>query len=248
MPPSRRAFLFLWGTRRMAAFKRIMIVCLSVTVSHAAEIIDGQLGYSVLLPEHWVREVVNDTSHRFIDTTGTYPSIVALVRSDFSGDTIFESPEEWTRANFIAYSFVVDADPFSVLVFYDTVTVRQNGTLWAADAFTATYSVDTQLADWAEYIRFTASGSYGFELYAIGALDDMNTNAPFYRSIIDSITITVESPVILPRPAASPAVHSVKPGAIYRMDLLGRRICCPAFRRRTLQVIVAPDRHVCVLR
>ena len=100
---------------------------------------------------------VNDTHVQFIDTSGTYQSIVALVCYDFSAETLYTSAADWARANFIAYSFFIYADPFSSLVFYDSVTARQNGTLWAADAFILYYSFDSAIDDWAEYVRYTGA-------------------------------------------------------------------------------------------
>lgn len=227
--------------------KRLIVVCLFISVSKATVITDAQVGYSIVLPDNWVREVVSDTSHRFIDTTGTYSSTVGIVRYDFSDDTIFERSEEWTQANFIGYSLVMDADPFSSLLFYDTVTVKQNGTLWATDAYSTTYSTDTQFFDWGEYIRYTASGTFGFELYAIGELDDMTENVEFYRNILDSITITLESPVISPRPAAAPAVYIIKPETPYRLNLLGRRIG-HSTRGRASQIVIDGSRHSSILK
>jgi hypothetical protein len=224
-----------------------MAISLFFTASYATEIIDEQLGYSISLPGNWVRDVVNDTIHRFRDTTDTYLSGIGIVRSDFSADTLFDSPEEWTRANFIGYAIVIDADPFSTLLFYDTVTAKQDGNLRADDAFSITYSDDAQLFDWGEYIRFTASGTFGFELYAIGELDDMNANIEFYLNILNSIIITLESPVILPRRIAAPAAHTSKTGTPYQLNLLGRRIN-HLTREKASQIVIDHDRRSGMLR
>ena len=92
----------------------------------AGTVDDEQLGYSVFLPDGWVKTAVSATRHRFEDTSGVYRSMVVINRYDFSAETVYEVPEDWTRANFIAYVFSVEADPFSTLVYYDSVTARQN--------------------------------------------------------------------------------------------------------------------------
>ncbi len=167
----------------------ILIITLRLIVE-ADVVTDENFGYSVFLPPNWVKEKIGETKHRFEDTSGVYKSMIVIAKYDFGAETVFKAPEEWTRANFIAYSFYTDADPFSVLVYYDTVTARQNGTLWAADAFSQFISInDTTLIYGAEYIRFTASGTTGYEIYAIGPADDMNANVGYYAAIIEGITI-----------------------------------------------------------
>jgi len=224
-----------------------MVIGIVITISRATDITDEQLGYSISLPDNWIREVVNDTNHRFIDTTGSYSATVGIVRYDFSDDTIFERSEEWTRANFIGYSILINADPFSSLLFYDTVTAKQHGTLWAADAYSTTYSIDTQFFDWGEYIRYTATGTFGFEFYAIGELDDINGNVEFYRNIIDNITVTLESPVISPQPSVPQPVHQRKPDVTCRVNLIGRRINNSSHKIAS-QIVIDRNRHSGVFR
>ena len=87
-------------------------------------ITDSLLGYTIILPDHWAMDSGDALHPRFSDTTGTYSGMVAIERYDFSTETLYTQADEWTRANFIAYSFVVDADPVSTMLFYDTVTSR----------------------------------------------------------------------------------------------------------------------------
>lgn len=227
--------------------KRLICIFFVTAAALASEISDQQIGYTITLPENWVKEVVSDTNHRFLDTTATYTAVIGIVRYDFSSDTLFSSAEEWTRANFIGYSFVIDADPFSLMLFYDTVTAGQNGSLWAADAYSVTFSTDTQIFDWGEYVRFTAVGTTGFELYVIGELDDMNTNVAFYRSIIDNITITLETPVLFSRPAVFSSVHGKKINTAYRINLLGRHIG-NRLNKRASQIIVDKNDRIDIIR
>lgn len=190
----------------------------------AGSIQDEQMGYSALLPDGWNKTVVSSTQHRFEDTTGVYQSMIVLNRYDFSGDTVYESSNDWTRANFIAYVFSIEADPFCALMYYDSVTARQNETLWATDVFTQFFSIDTVLGDWAEYLRFTASGSYGYELYAIGPEEDMLANVGMYVAIIDEIVLP-EAAVAL-RSRHLPVAPTVFRGALngLTVDILGRLV------------------------
>lgn len=191
----------------------------------SATVDDSEIEYIVDLPENWAMERVSATHHYFYDTTATCESIISIVVTDFSSDTIFSSANEWTRANFIAYAFSVDADPFSVLVFSDTVSVKHNDVLWATDAYAYMFSTDTAVVDYAEYVRYTASGSRGFELYAIGPMADMDSSAGYYAAIMASIELkNIENVrVVTPRVAhrTTPVIRSqVMP---YH-DLLGRKI------------------------
>ncbi len=199
-------------------------VLLFFSLINAAETLtDSFLGYSIFLPDNWVREIANSTDHRFFDTSQTYQSMVAIVRYDFSADTIFSAPDEWTRANFIAYTLSVSADPFCNLVFYDTVTVKQNGALWATDVLTEFYSYDSTIGDWAEYIRFTASGTYGYELYAIGPLSDLDSNVALYGTIIDGIVLPVSNASVFHPGTGTRTVRTSKMMTDRFLDALGRR-------------------------
>lgn len=231
----------------MELFTRLIIVSLFITASQAAEINDEQLGYSIVLPENWIREVVSDTSRRFFDTTGTYSSTVGIIRYNFGADTIFKQSEDWTRANFIGYSIVIDADPFSTVLYYDTVTARQNDNLWAADAFSCTFSIDTLMFDWGEYIRFTATGTFGFELYAIGELNEIIENIEVYKSIIDNIAITQEASVIVSSPVAASMLHQRQPASFSRINLMGRRMN-RSTQNKASQIIIDRNRHRGILR
>ncbi len=205
----------------------ISALLLIIGVTAAKTLGDPYLGYSIVLPDTWVRETVDSTHHQFFDTSGNFMSMVAIVRHDFSGDTIFTTPEEWTRANFIAYTLTVEADPFCNLVFYDSVTVKQNGILWATDAFTEFYSYDSTFGDWAEYVRYTASGTYGYELYVLGPLQEMDTNIAAFASIIDGIILPVVNASIVSPAAPTRATCSFTVASGRCFDARGRCIGRP---------------------
>lgn len=202
------------------------IILVLFLFARAETVTDEQIGYTLDLPDNWVQSKVDATQNIFEDTSGTYQSMIVIVKYDFSEETIFTSADEWTRANFISYAFSVDADPFSVMAFYDTVDAKQNESIWAADAFSQFFSIDTVLSDWAEYIRFAASGTNGYEIYAIGPMDDMDVNIGFYLAVIENIILTDVSEehmvgVTVPRPAGyNKIAQSVK--AVGRYNLLGR--------------------------
>ena len=94
----------------MKKLKFLILCIISTAASIMGENInDEQLGYTIFLPDNWIKETVSATQHRFEDTSGTYQSMIVIVRYDFSTETVFETSQDWTRANFIAYSFSIDA-------------------------------------------------------------------------------------------------------------------------------------------
>jgi hypothetical protein len=212
-----------------------------ITSVFSETITDEQMGYSVFLPDGWNTTAISSTQHRFEDTTGVYQSMIVINRYDFSAETVFEVAEDWTRANFIAYVFSIEADPFCALVYYDSVTARQNETLWATDVFSQFFSIDTAVGDWAEYIRFTASGSYGYELYAIGPEADMLANVGMYVAIIDAIVLPETSALTvnrhLPRSVASVNGYQTKSMTV---NALGRMVAGNQVRASVNLLITGP--------
>ncbi len=200
-----------------------VVIVMFVGVICAGSVSDEDIGYTAYLPDGWIATTVNATQHRFEDTTGVYRSMVVINRYDFSGETVYETSEDWTRANFIAYIFSIEADPVCALAYYDSVTARQNESLRAMDAFSQFFSIDTILGDWAEYIRFTATGTCGYELYAIGPADDMLANVGMYVAIIEEITLTESTVSIVPDrvPQSAPLIRTHGPTA-KTFDILGR--------------------------
>ena len=200
-----------------------VVTVLFAGLIYAGSVSDEEIGYTAYLPDGWIKTAVNATQHRFEDTSGVYQSMVVINRYDFSGEAVYETSEDWTRANFIAYIFSIEADPVCALTFYDSVTVLQNESLRAMDAFSQFFSIDTILGDWAEYIRFTATGTYGYEIYAIGPADDMLTNVGMYVAIIEEITLKEEVVSIVQDrvPQSSAIVRTYGPTA-KTFDILGR--------------------------
>jgi hypothetical protein len=225
-----------------------LAVLLFVYALNAATTIDDTLfGYTITLPDNWVLEYSDERHHRFVDTTQTYTAIIVFERYDFGGELLFTEADEWTRANFLAYTFVVDADPLSSVLFYDTVSTRSAGERWAADAYSVYYDMETSSADIAEFIRYTAVGTWGYEIYAIGPLADMKANVGVYAGIIQGIVIREVAeaallPVSLPmagRRIVSPVSHN--------FDLLGRTVPLHSTRYAS-RLTVAPRTRSCMFR
>ena len=211
---------------------------LCFTVFSEQTITDERLEYTITLPDNWVRDIEDSTHHSFYDTTGTYESIVALDCYDFGADTLYATIDEWTRANFIAYELTIDADPFSALVYYDTISVKQNGTLWAADALTYFFDAGDGFGDWAEYIRFTANGTLGYELYAIGPLEDMEANVGLYLAIIEGITLKLKPGAAIKKGIPTYHISNALSSPIM-LNLQGRKIHANADRNFASQMVVS---------
>jgi hypothetical protein len=187
------------------------LIMLSATISslHADKIItDPTLGYSIYLPtDSWIRVVKTADHHRFYDTTFTFGSQISIVRHSYvSAD--YPTPENWTRANFIAYKLCVDYsfDPWAAMLYYDTASTVRQGVSWATESYATFFALDTALGAWSEYTRFTARAGYAWELYAIGDTSDMMENIGTYAGIIQLITLpgdTNAKVILRPQPVSS---------------------------------------------
>jgi hypothetical protein len=239
------------GLEYMKRFFRFIAIAFFFSPLQAAETItDEQIGYSIFLPDNWVREIAGPTHHRFFDTSGTYQGMVVIDCHDFSNETIYSESTEWTRANFIAYTFSIDADPLCALIFYDTVTVTQSDSFWAAEAYTYYFDIDPTVGDWAEYIRFTAVGRSGFELYALGPINDLDSNIGYYAAIIDGIKLhETGNPVIQQQVSRRQAAYDASISSpSYHLNLLGRRFYGRVNNLHASQIIVAPRFRACLIR
>ena len=188
--------------------KSIFITLLINVFAFGGTIVDDVLNYSIYLPDNWTKEVVSPDHHRFYDTTYAHKSYLTLVQYDLSNQTIYKSPHEWARANFLAYLISISctmspegealSDPFGATLYYDSSSVKQNDSLWAAELYSIFFSSDISLRSWAEFIRYTGVGNYGYELYAIGDTADMGANLGYYAAIISGIIL--DPPALSIRP------------------------------------------------
>ena len=201
-------------------------------ISFSTNMTDADLGYSIFLPENWVKETISSTQHCFYDTTYSYKGFAGLVRTDFSSDTLYKTPDEWARAQFIAYYVSVKStmtslgialsDPFGAVLLADT-TGKHDDSLWAGDAYSTFFSSDTSIGAWSEFIRYTAKGIYGYELYVIGDTADIRRNLGFYVAILDGVCLNSPGLSIRPALRKTNGVQAAHMPLTFPADLLGRR-------------------------
>ncbi len=200
------------------------ILLLTVCISADTTFVNEALNFSAYFPDNWAASQITEDHVTFHDTTGTCSSQITIKRYLRNPDD-FATSEDWTRAHFIAYLLVVrySWDPFGAILYYDSTINSVQGTLWAPEAFCEFYSVDTSLGSWNEYIRYTAQGDYGYEIYAIGDTTDMEKNIGLYSAIIQLIDI--EPTVHIYRPnftVSKSAANFTSPKSIV-YDLKGKR-------------------------
>jgi hypothetical protein len=173
---------------------RYSAIILSLLCSHvfAGDTIidDNAQGYSIFLPENWIKITRNDTQDIFYDSTFAHKSRLSIVTCAIDS-SIYDTPSAWARAHFIAYKTFIDLDcyPFGAVLYWDTASNVRQDSLWACELYARFFSFDTAMFAWDEYVRFTASGGRGYEIYALGDTVDMKTNIGLYGAIIQAIEI-----------------------------------------------------------
>lgn len=207
----------------------LTLALLSTVTSADTTISSADLGISAYLPDNWIATSIGDSALFLSDTTFTYRSQIVVKKHPVN--TIdYSTAGEWTRAHFIAYMLVVkySYDPFGAVLYYDSSATATQDSLWSPEAFSEFYSLDTLLDSWNEYIRYTESGTNGYELYAIGDTADMRANAGMYMGIIRLIKFDKSSitRTVLPHQTV---LHSTLPlsrtgTTSGTFNLLGRRI------------------------
>ena len=182
---------------------------------------DNSLEYTIFLPDNWEKNAVsNDTNHVFWDSSGNYPGTIGIVRHTRTTD--YPTADDWTRAHFIAYKIFVDNsfdtteqiwyDPMGVVFYWDSSQASTQDGLWAPELYSQFYSTDTALSAWSEYIRFTAFGPFGYELYALSDTADMSANIGYYAALIHSIQLPLDTEshhIVRPAGAALPGIHEM---------------------------------------
>ncbi|HUI92399.1 MAG TPA: hypothetical protein VLX68_09160 [Chitinivibrionales bacterium] len=201
-----------------------ILVCAAASCADTT-LVDKQLDYRVYLPDNWVREVYSDSQHNFVDTTYFYPGLLSLRR--YTIDTaMYKTAADWTQAYFLAYKLSVQysVDPSGVVLYSNNDTTVKQGSLQAAEAYSIFFSTDTAVGSWSEYIRFTACGQYGYELYAIGDTADMAKNIGVYAALLQGIVLAAGDPILSPRMFRRNAIAIEKTLYPLICDALGRRI------------------------
>jgi hypothetical protein len=209
----------------------IIVLCVALAffgpVAADTLIVHTGLEYRVYLPDDWVLEEASDSQHYFFDTTGAFASWLSIVRYDRSAAD-FPAPEDWTRAYFIAYKLVAQysVDPWGAVLYYDSSATSTQGALWAPEAYAMFFALDTAVGGWSEYTRFTASGAYGYELYALGDTADMLTNLATYAAILQGIDLPGSDVAVeyRQRPVVPVARHGVPGTSGHVFDARGRRV------------------------
>jgi hypothetical protein len=188
-------------------------------------LVDTKLDYSVYLPNNWIREVTSDSQHFFFDSTYRYPSQLSIRRYAID-TTLYSSADEWTYAHFTAYRLYVQysVDPAGVIFYYNADSTVRQGSCPAAELYAVFFSSDTSIGAWAEYVRFSAYGRSGYELYAIGDTLDMASHIGFYAAILQGVRFFSADPVAYPRSFYSAVARNQEALSPLVCDPLGRKI------------------------
>lgn len=210
---------------RVIVGKFFFILMCAAALLADTTLVDNVCNYRVYLPDNWVREVKNDTQHFFVDTTYFYPAQLSLKR--YTLDTaMYKTAADWTQAYFLAYKLSVQysVDPTGVVLYSNGDTTVKQGSLQAAEAYSIFFSSDTSIGSWSEYIRFTAYGRYGYELYAISDTADMSKNIGVYAALLQGIVIAPGDHIISPRMFRRNVYNIEKTLVPLLCDPLGRQI------------------------
>ena len=213
-------------------FAHLGIGVLAITLFYTGAMADTTvtgtaLGISVYLPDNWTAVQEGDTCMTFSDTTFMYRSQITC-KKQVIASADYPLATSWTRSHFIAYLLVVQYsyDPFGAVLYFDSSSASTQGSLWAPEAFTEFYTLDTVLGAWNEYMRYTETGSCGYEIYAIGDTADMKQNIGMYMAIIRMIQLGNLANAVdvvqrnFPRASFTMANAPASSGIV---DLLGKR-------------------------
>ncbi len=190
--------------------------------------------YSIYLPGNWVINNSSDTAHYFYDTTATYDAFLFISRTPIKSAE-YNTPEEWTRAHYLAYELLVQNsyDPWGVVLYSDSSANKSIGNLWAPLTYSHFVSTDSSLGNWREYVRFTATDHYGYEISVLSDTADMQANLGVYALMLDSMKIHASSASqIKPYEARKYQARTVNP--VYReivVDPLGRVVTLDALQK-----------------
>jgi hypothetical protein len=199
-----------------------LAVAVLASVACAGVVSDSNLGYSITLPANWNQLKLKPVQHYFRDSTRHYRSQISILKYDID-PAVYPSAASWSQAQFIAYKTSVETSvfPFGAIAYYDSTSAAKIGTLWSPEAFSVLYPADGD-PTYAEYVRYTASGNVGYEIYAIGDSTDMTNNVDFYAGIIASLQFSPPAAIAVPFRAPSSAEGLGALNGIF--DLAGRRI------------------------
>jgi hypothetical protein len=207
--------------------KRLIILLSVQTITFGVTVSDSKIGYSIDLPQHWVRDIDTINQHTFFDTSKVYGSFISIEMTDFSNDTIYKSPYQWTKAHFLAYLLTIRStvstlgipmsDPYGSVVFYDSSSSIQSG-LKSMELYAQFNSLLSSSGSWDEYVKYTAVNKKGYEIYVLGDTADMKKNIDFYIDLVNSIKIDTAPASIRFHPVR--ATNTIVSTSIYKSDML----------------------------
>lgn len=208
------------------------VFSLFLASAFAGIVSDPNLGYAITLPAHWTQLKSKPSQHYFRDSTRSYRGQISIVKYDID-DSIYPTPRDWTQAQIIAYKLSVETSsfPFGAVVYFDSTAKAALGPHWAPEAFSVLYPADGD-PNYCEFIRYTAVGRTGYEIYAIGDSTDMMKNVDYYAGIIATLTFT--TPILSLNPAGRKQWRNGSGiGGQPEFDLLGREVPGPRHRSGT---------------
>ncbi len=209
-------------------------------VSADTTFISTRLGYKSYLPDNWICESTDSAQDYFYDTTGACGALLSIVRYPMDID-MYPNSEEWTISHYIAYTMYMDYYPFGTVLFADSSATEKQGDLRATEIYLRFYTDDTLGYAWDEYIRYTATKNYGYELYAIGDTNDMSQNIGLYGAILKFIEINENfTSIIVHHTPPKKNLLAVK--NMYRLSNLSQAIYNVQGRR--ISVHVLQDRNM----
>ncbi len=214
--------------------KRLIFLFVVPVIAFSFTVSDSKIGYSVDLPQNWVRDIDTVNQHTFFDTSKTYSSFVVIQMTDFSKDTLYKSPLQWTKSHFLAYLLTIRStvstlgipmsDPYGSVVFYDSSSSTQSG-LRSMELYAQFNSLISNSGSWDEYIKYTEVNKKGYEIYVLGDTTEMKKNIDFYIDLVNSIKIDTTPASIRFHPVQKSNKVSI---GIYQpemlFDIMGRRV------------------------
>jgi hypothetical protein len=217
--------------------KRLIFVFSFPALLYSVTVKDSFIKYQIDLPQNWKDTAISSTNHEFYDTSGTYTAVVGIAMTDFSSETTYKTPLQWTRAHFLAYLITIRStissfgvplsDPYGSIIFYDSTTSEQSG-LKSMEFYAEFNSLLDSSQPWDEYVKYTAINKRGYELYVLGIdTADMAKNISYYLDFVSSIKIDTT--------ASSIIFHTVKKTQAFSgtsnsnetpmvFDLIGRNV------------------------
>ena len=169
----------------------LLISALILALESWGRISREDLGYSILLPEGWELTTTKENQDIWTYTDLKFNSALSIVRHPIDKSE-FATPEEWTRAHFVAYKLVAETsqEPYGGVIVSDSSHERilPNGS-WAPACYAVFLSATDDFA-WEEFSVFSAHGDYGYEMYAIGDTLDMQKNIFDYAGILSTVNLS----------------------------------------------------------